>query len=88
VAEYADAWNTFGPPDHLAKKSAILDEWCVRVGRDPSTIERTVAVGPDDVAEVGRYVEVGATHVIVMVGSPFDLAPLESLLAQRDTLNG
>jgi probable F420-dependent oxidoreductase len=88
VAEYADAWNTFGPPEHFAQKSAVLDEWCSSTGRDPSTIERTVAVGPDDVHDVGRYVEVGATHVIVMVGSPFDLSPLESLLAQRDRING
>ena len=87
VAEYADAWNTFGPPEHFAKKSAILDEWCAKVGRDPSTIERTVAVDPGDVHDIGRYVEVGATHVIVMVGSPFDLGPLESLIAQRDAIN-
>jgi len=87
VAEYADAWNTFGPPEHFAKKAAILDEWCAKVGRDPSEIERTVAVGADDVNDIGRYVEAGASHVIVMVGSPFDLAPLESLLAQRDQIN-
>ncbi len=80
VAEYADAWNTFGPPENFAHKSAVLDEWCAKVGRDPSEIERTVAVGPDDVDDIGRYVEVGATHVIVMVGSPFDFSPLESLL--------
>ena len=88
VAEYADAWNTFGPPDNFAHKSAVLDEWCGKVGRDPSEIERTVAVGVDDVDDIGRYVEAGASHVIVMVGSPFDFAPLESLLAQRDEING
>lgn len=88
VAEYAEAWNTFGPPDNYAQKSKVLDEWCAKAGRDPSTIERTVAVGPDDVNDVGRYVEAGASHVIVMVGSPFDLGPLESLMAQRDAING
>jgi alkanesulfonate monooxygenase SsuD/methylene tetrahydromethanopterin reductase-like flavin-dependent oxidoreductase (luciferase family) len=88
VAEHADAWNTFGPPANFAHKSAVLDEWCVKVGRDASEIERTVAVGADDVDDIGRYVEAGASHVIVMVGSPFDLTPLESLLAQRDEING
>jgi len=83
VAEHADAWNTFGPPEHFASKSAVLDEWCERVGRDPAEIERTVAVGPDDVHDIERYVAAGASHVIVMVGAPFDLAPLESLIAQR-----
>ncbi len=64
----------------------MLDEWCHKLDRDPSTIERTVAVDPSDVTDVERYVEAGATHVIVMVGSPFDLSSLESLIAQRDAL--
>jgi probable F420-dependent oxidoreductase len=87
VAEYADAWNTFGPPEHFAQKSAVLDEWCDKVGRDPSTIERTVAIDVDDVHDIERYVDVGATHVIVGVGSPFDLTAFESLLSQRDAIN-
>ena len=87
VAKYADAWNTFGPPENFAHKSAVLDEWCEREGRDPSEIERTVAVNDDDVHDIGRYVDAGATHVIVAVGNPFDLAPLESLMAQRDEIN-
>ena len=87
VAKYADAWNTFGPPENFAHKSAVLDEWCEREGRDPAQIERTVAVGVDDVHDIERYVEVGATHVIVMVGNPYDVASLESLMAQRDQIN-
>ncbi|MCB0968994.1 MAG: LLM class flavin-dependent oxidoreductase, partial [Ilumatobacter sp.] len=87
VAQYADAWNTFGPPEHFAAKSKVLDEWCAKYDRDPSTIERTVAVNADDVHDVERYVEAGASHVIVMVGNPYDLTPLESLIAQRDQLN-
>ena len=86
VAQYADAWNTFGPPENFAKKSAILDEWCAKVGRDPSEIERTVAVGQDDVDDIGRYVDAGASHVIVMVGNPYPMGALERLIAQRDTL--
>ncbi len=84
VAEHADAWNSFGPPEGFAAKMAILDEWCAKVGRDPAEIERTVAIAADDVEDIGRYVDVGATHVIVMCGAPFDMAPLERLIAQRD----
>jgi probable F420-dependent oxidoreductase len=83
VAEYADAWNTFGPPEHFAAKNAVLDEWCERTGRAPGEIERTVAVEGNDTEDIGRYVEAGADHVIVMVGSPFDLDPLSSLIEQR-----
>ena len=84
VAEHADAWNTFGPPEGWAQKNAVLDEWCGRVGRDPGEIERTVAVEGGDVEDVRRYVDVGATHVIVMLGAPFDLSPLQTLVDQRD----
>jgi len=84
VAEYADAWNSFGPPENFGRLNGILDDWCGKVGRDPSEIERTVAVGTDDVDDIGRYVDAGADHIIVMIGAPFDLAPLERLIAQRD----
>ena len=86
TAQYADAWNSFGPPEQFAHKNAVLDDWCAKVGRDPSSIERTVAVGPDDVHDVQRYVDAGASHVIVMIGSPFDLDPVADLIAQRDAL--
>ncbi|MEZ5239641.1 MAG: LLM class F420-dependent oxidoreductase [Microthrixaceae bacterium] len=33
VAQYADAWNTFGPPDHFASKNEVLDRWCADLGR-------------------------------------------------------
>ena len=83
VAEHADAWNSFGPPEHFAAKNAVLDTWCAETGRDPAEIERTVAVAADDVDDVGRYVDAGADHVIVMLGTPFDLDPLGSLIEQR-----
>ena len=83
VAEHAQAWNTFGPPDNFARLNGILDDWCAEVGRDPAAIERTVAVGADDVDDIGRYVDAGAQHVIVMVGAPFDLSPLQTLIDQR-----
>ncbi len=81
VAEHADAWNSFGPPENFAAKNAILDQWCERVGRDPSDIERTVAIEPTDTSRLTDYVDAGAQHVIVMIGSPFDLEPVEKLLA-------
>jgi probable F420-dependent oxidoreductase len=81
VAEFADAWNTFGPPDNFAHKNRVLDDWCAKVGRDPAAIERTVAIDPDEVGRALDYVAAGATHIIVMVGHPFDLSRVERLLA-------
>ena len=81
VAQHADAWNTFGPPANFRAKNAILDEWCAKVGRDPARIERTVAIEPGDIGNAAAYLDAGATHLIVMVGHPFDLRPVEKLLA-------
>jgi len=80
VAEHADGWNAFGPPESFAAKSAILDEWCAKVGRDPKAIERTVAIQPNEVDKLDDYVAAGADHLIVMLGSPFDLDPVSRLL--------
>jgi alkanesulfonate monooxygenase SsuD/methylene tetrahydromethanopterin reductase-like flavin-dependent oxidoreductase (luciferase family) len=41
VAQYADLWNTWGTPDLIARKSALLDDYCDEIGRDPKAIART-----------------------------------------------
>jgi len=83
VAEHADAWNSFGPPANFAHKNQVLDEWCAKVGRDPAEIERTVGINVNEVDDAEAFVEAGASHLIVMVGAPFDLSPVEALLAKR-----
>jgi alkanesulfonate monooxygenase SsuD/methylene tetrahydromethanopterin reductase-like flavin-dependent oxidoreductase (luciferase family) len=58
VAKYADAWNTGGDIDFVRHKDAVLRQWCERVGRDESEIERTLGLGlviiRDDPAEARR----------------------------------
>ena len=80
VAEHADAWNTFGPPESYAHKNAVLDQWCAEIGRDRSEIERTVGIGGTEVDDAQAYLDAGATHLIVMTGHPYDLGPVERLL--------
>ena len=46
VARDADIWNGEGDPATYAHKNAVLDEHCAEIGRDPSTIRRTVGVQP------------------------------------------
>ena len=85
VAEYADAWNTFGPPENFAQKNRVLDDWCARVDRKPGQIERTVAINVSEVDNWPAYLDAGADHLIVMVGPPFDITLVERLLrAARD----
>ena len=85
VAQHARLWNAFGPPEHFAAKSRVLDERCAEVGRDPSEIERTVALNDvSDVDIVDDYLAVGAQHLILGRGHPFDMGPLRSLVEARD----
>lgn len=46
VARDADIWNGEGDPVTYAHKSAVLDEHCAALGRDPAAIRRTVGVPP------------------------------------------
>jgi probable F420-dependent oxidoreductase len=80
VAEHADMWNSFGPPEHFATKNHVLDEWCARLGRNPRQIERTCAINGPEVDNWAAYLDAGADHLIVMAGPPFDLDPLRRLL--------
>jgi probable F420-dependent oxidoreductase len=80
VAQHADGWNSFGPPENFAHKNKVLDEWCERVERPPRQVERTVAIQPGEVDNFEAYLGAGAEHLIVMAGPPFDLAPVDRLL--------
>ena len=84
TAQYADLWNGFGPPENWRRKNAILTDWCNRVGRDPAAIERTVSTNANDLRNLDAYAAAGATHIILELGAPWDLAPIQKLVAWRD----
>jgi probable F420-dependent oxidoreductase len=87
VAQHADAWNFIGPLDEFRHKNRVLDDWALRLGRDPATIERTVSVfSEDELLPLVEYVAAGVEHVIRSVRDPFDLTDVARLLAQRDEL--
>ena len=80
VAQYADGWNSFGPPERFAEKNRVLNEWCARLDRNPAQIERTVGINATEVENSQAYLDAGATHLIVMMGPPYDLDPVRRLL--------
>jgi probable F420-dependent oxidoreductase len=100
AARYADLWHLNATPETLRQKSAVLDEWCARQGRDPAEIERSCAAGPptsrhEPTVPVGpegygpALQAAGATLFNVRCGGPaFDLGPLREWLAWRDEVNG
>ena len=78
VATYADIWNfAGGTAEDFAHKSALLDEHCAAIGRDPSEIERSIQplVDPEHIAEtrerIRSYIDVGATHIILSLRAPY-----------------
>jgi alkanesulfonate monooxygenase SsuD/methylene tetrahydromethanopterin reductase-like flavin-dependent oxidoreductase (luciferase family) len=83
VARHADGWNVpFLAPEVYAQRNRTLDDWCVKEGRDPRAITRTInvglAIGADD-AEVARQESLlpgmfgGLTELVkpgILIGTP------------------
>jgi alkanesulfonate monooxygenase SsuD/methylene tetrahydromethanopterin reductase-like flavin-dependent oxidoreductase (luciferase family) len=80
TAQYADVWNTFPPVDNYRRKSAILTEWCQKLGRDPRAVERTCSINGGQYEEVEELLEAGAEHLIIRGVQPFPMQPVEELL--------
>lgn len=94
VAKHADIWHSFADLDTVTRKSAILDEHCKTVGRDPAEIERSVGVGagpgPQGAPDVlgPQLVAAGVSMFTVGVTGPtHDLAQLRDWIAWRDEVN-
>ncbi len=86
VAKHADIWHTFGDVETFTRKSAVLDERCAEIGRDPGEIERSVGV--ETVQDAETMYAAGARLFTIGVGGPdYDTAVLADLLAWRDGKN-
>ncbi|MCB2222745.1 MAG: LLM class flavin-dependent oxidoreductase [Actinobacteria bacterium] len=83
VAEYGDMCNLIGSPDQVAVAEARLVEHCEAVDRDPSQIERTVAIRQPIIRDSHTEAEQVLNEVFAhndsepwsrdMVGTPHDL---------------
>ena len=93
TAQYADVWNAAGgSPEEVAASSAILDQHCADVGRDPGQIRRSVqvGVGEEDMSQIrstiGAYVQVGVTDFLLITRGDDPQAIGEQLAAQLPRL--
>ncbi len=84
TAEHANLWNGFGPPERFRHKNQVLDEWCDKLGRAPSEIERTATVNRGDLDNLQAFVDAGAQHLIMGWGAPWDLDQVRRLISWRD----
>ena len=85
VAEHAQMWNTLGSVDQFIRKSAVVDEWCARLGRDAREIERTANVGNLSAGEIEEWRKAGLQHFVLRIAHPFNTRDLERVLKIRDS---
>jgi hypothetical protein len=75
VARFAQHWNSTAGVTEWPAISAVLDERCAEIGRDPATIERSVNLRYDAAHPVAAITEQAAAFEaagadIVIVGLP------------------
>lgn len=92
VAEHAHIWHSFGSVDEMQDKTTVLDEWCAKVGRDPSEIERSVGIHPHrvekDLALADAYFDIGMRQFTIGLNGPaYPVEQLQGWLDWRDEVN-
>jgi probable F420-dependent oxidoreductase len=84
VARHADIWHSFSTASTLPRKSKVLADWCVQIGRDAAEIERSVTVRAS-VGEADDMLAEGATLFVVSLSGPrYDLGLTREVVAWRD----
>jgi len=73
---YADGWNAaYANPSQYKELNGILDDWCVKAGREPSAVERSInlsyGLSNDDIGAVKSQLEKqwGAASERIISGS-------------------
>jgi alkanesulfonate monooxygenase SsuD/methylene tetrahydromethanopterin reductase-like flavin-dependent oxidoreductase (luciferase family) len=78
VARHADLWNIPGHDvDDALARSALLDRYCVEIGRDPASVARSIylSVSYDRPATsrdaISRAIDGGFDHLVLGLPSPY-----------------
>jgi alkanesulfonate monooxygenase SsuD/methylene tetrahydromethanopterin reductase-like flavin-dependent oxidoreductase (luciferase family) len=86
VAQYADVWNApTRTTEEFARKSAVLDEHCAAIGRDPAEITRSIQLLVDlnepasTRAQILELMRAGARRFVLWPQLPLSDAPARRL---------
>jgi len=70
AATYADVWHTWAGCEEFVRKSAVLDEHCAAIGRDPTEIRRATGTFIEEVRHVpsvlAPYREAGVDEFVLL----------------------
>jgi len=86
VAKHADEWNGIGEVDVWTDLNGVLTQHCAEIGRDPSSIRRSVQLFlhpamegqvDEQLAKLPAFEEAGCQHVVLSFYQPPDRALLE-----------
>lgn len=93
TARWADHWNFSSMEfdlDAFRHKTSVLEDWCERVGRPFTEIERSFQFGFGDPASLSdrltQVAEVGADHAVVGLPGPHRVADLLTLAEATRTI--
>lgn len=91
TAEHANIWHGFGSPETLTHKNQVLDDWCAKVGRDPSEIERSASfkdVAGQTVESAEAMADAGINLFMMVADGPdYDMSQAAALTRWRDERN-
>ena len=87
VAEYADATNVFGGPEHIAHKYQVLKRHCDAIGRPFDDIERSTLQGDLHVTTDGAGRSVTPGQLVDYYGELADAGAQHILFSVRDVHN-
>ena len=70
----------------VAHKNSVLNNWCEKVGRDPSEIGRSIGIDIKRIDLADDLLEAGATEITLAVNGPsYDLTQVKEWIAWRDS---
>jgi alkanesulfonate monooxygenase SsuD/methylene tetrahydromethanopterin reductase-like flavin-dependent oxidoreductase (luciferase family) len=90
AAQHGSTWraHSTGTFERFRQKNDLLTEWCRKIGRDPSTLERADSIIPPEdwwngdveagVAQLNAAADAGMTLFVMYSKPPFDLKRIET----------
>jgi hypothetical protein len=90
AARYADTWNSRGTPEEMRQRNETMDEACLKNGREPSSVKRSLLYVVAQMPEerpwdsvdafsdfVGRFGEAGVQEFIFQPPPPDQFSIVE-----------